>query len=266
VPADLDLAELMTTAVEVATRAAQFLQTERPVELATETKTSPTDPVTVMDTAAERIIVEALRERRPADGVLGEEGGERQGSSGVRWLVDPIDGTVNYAYRLPHWSVSVAAEVDGVVVAGAVVDPTIGETWTAIRGAGSWCNGERIACSVETRLGHALVGTGFGYTSPMRTKQAEVIRAVLPRVRDIRRVGSCAVDLCWTAAGRFDMFFEQGPNNYDFAAGGLVATEAGVQLGGLNGNPPGPAMIVAAPPPLFGPLHDLLAELRADES
>jgi myo-inositol-1(or 4)-monophosphatase len=258
-------AELLAIAVDVATRAGEFLLHDRPADLGTEAKTSPTDPVTVMDTAAEQLIVDALRVVRPDDGVLGEEGGERTGTTGVRWLVDPIDGTVNYGYQLPHWSVSVAAEVDGEVVAGAVVDPALGETWTATRGSGSWCNGKRVTCSTETRLDHALVGTGFGYTLPMRTKQAQVIRDVLPRVRDIRRVGSCAVDLCWTATGRFDVFFEQGPNIYDFAAGGLVATEAGVQFGGLRGAPPGPAMVVAAPPTLFGPLHDLLVELRADE-
>ena len=257
--------ELLALAVDVATKAGQFLLHDRPADLGVEAKSSPTDPVTVMDTASERLIVDALRAARPDDAFLGEEGGAQRGSSGVRWLVDPIDGTVNYGYRLPHWSVSVAAEVDGVVVAGAVVDPVIAETWTAVRGRGSWCNGERVRCSQETRLDHALVGTGFGYTLPMRTKQAEVIHSVLPRVRDIRRVGSCAVDLCWTAAGRFDVFFEQGPNIYDFAAGGLVATEAGVRLGGLHGKPPGPAMVVAAPPALFGPLHDLLADLRADE-
>jgi myo-inositol-1(or 4)-monophosphatase len=260
-----DPADLLTLAVDVATRAGEFLLHERPADLETEAKSSPTDPVTVMDTASERMIVHALRAARPDDAFLGEEGGAQQGDSGVRWLIDPIDGTVNYGYRLPHWSVSVAAEVDGVVVAGVVVDPAGGETWTAVRGSGSWCNGTRVSCSTETRLDHALAGTGFGYTLPMRTRQAEIIRSVLPRIRDIRRVGSCAVDLCWTAAGRFDVFFEQGPNVYDFAAGGLVATEAGVQLGGLNGKPPGPAMVVAAPPVLFGPLHDLLAELRADE-
>jgi myo-inositol-1(or 4)-monophosphatase len=257
--------ELLALAVDVATRAGTFLLNERPADLETEAKSSPTDPVTVMDTAAEQLIIDALRAARPDDAFLGEEGGAQRGSSAVRWLIDPIDGTVNYAYRLPHWSVSIAAELDGVVVAGAVVDPAIGETWTAARGKGSFCNDVRVHCSTETRLDHALAGTGFGYTLPMRTKQAHVIREVLPRVRDIRRVGSCAVDLCWTAAGRFDVFFEQGPNVYDFSAGGLVATEAGVQLGGLNGKPPGPAMVVAAPPALFGPLHDLLAELRADE-
>ena len=260
-----DPAELLILAAEVATRAGQFLLHERPANLETEEKSSPTDPVTVMDTESERMIVDALRAARPSDAFLGEEGGAQHGASGVRWLIDPIDGTVNYAYALPHWSVSIAAEVNGMVVAGVVVDPAIGETWTAVRGGGSFCNGERVTCSTETRLDHALAGTGFGYTLPMRTRQAEVIRSVLPRIRDIRRVGSCAVDLCWTACGRFDVFFEQGPNIYDFAAGGLVATEAGVQLGGLNGKPPGPAMVVAAPPALFGPLHDLLAELRADE-
>jgi myo-inositol-1(or 4)-monophosphatase len=258
-------AELLALAVAVATRAGEFLLTERPRDLGVAAKSSPTDPVTVMDTASERMIVDALRAERPEDAFLGEEGGAQHGSSAVRWLIDPVDGTVNYAYSLPHWSVSIAAEVSGEVVAGVVVDPVMGETWTATRGGGSFRNRERLHCSTETRLEHALAGTGFGYTVPMRTKQATVIRDVLPRVRDIRRVGSCAIDLCWTACGRFDVFFEQGPNEYDFAAGALIAMEAGVQLGGLNGNPPGPAMIVAAPPPLFGPLHDLLVSLRADE-
>lgn len=260
-----DPAQLLALATEVATRAAEFLLTERPNDLGIEAKSSPTDPVTVMDTESERLIVGAIRAARPDDAFYGEEGGQHAGSSGVRWLVDPIDGTVNYAYRLPHWSVSIAAEVSGVVVAGVVVDAVAGETWTATRGGGSFCNGVPVHCSTRTELGYALAGTGFGYTLPMRTKQAEVIRTVLTKVRDIRRVGSCAVDLCWTGAGRFDVFFEQGPNIYDFAAGGLVATEAGVQLGGLGGKPPGPAMVVAAPPALFGPLHDLLVELRADE-
>src|SRR5436305_14210347 len=233
-----DPGDLLALAVEVATKAGRFLLHERPADLGVESKSSPTDPVTVMDTASERLIVDAITSARPDGAFLGEEGGAQRGSSGVRWLVDPVDGTVNYKYRLPHWSVSIAAEVDGEVVAGVVVDPALGETWTATRGGGSYCNGERIACSTETRLEHALAGTGFGYTREMRIRQAEVIRHVLPRVRDIRRVGSCAVDLCWLGAGRLDVFFEQGPNIYDFAAGGLVATEAGVRLAGLNGRPP----------------------------
>jgi myo-inositol-1(or 4)-monophosphatase len=221
--------------------------------------------VTVMDTRAETFIVDSLRAARPDDGFLGEEGGAQSGSSAVRWVIDPIDGTVNYRYRLPHWSISIAAEVDGVVVAGVVVDPALGETWTAARGAGSRCNGAVVSCSTETRLDKALLGTGFGYTAQLRARQAEVLRTVLPRVRDIRRVGSCAIDLVWVAAGRLDAYFERGPHVWDYAAGGLICQEAGALVGVRPGRPGPPDLVLAGPPALLESLESLLMEVRADE-
>ncbi|MDX6285290.1 MAG: monophosphatase [Frankiales bacterium] len=251
--------ELLTLAVEVATSAGELLLTERPAgSIETGSKTSPTDLVTVMDTRVEAHIADRLRADRPHDGFLGEEGGAQVGDSGVRWIVDPIDGTVNYRYRLPHWSVSIAAEVDGVVVAGVVVDPSLGETWTAVRGEGARCNDAPVACTTESRLEQALVGTGFGYAAALRARQAEVLRTVLPRVRDIRRVGSCAIDLCWVAAGRLDAYYELGPQVWDYSAGGLICEEAGASFEVRPGKPDPPALVIAASPALFTPLQQLV--------
>jgi myo-inositol-1(or 4)-monophosphatase len=179
-------------------------------------------------------------------------------------VVDPIDGTVNYVYGLPHYAVSIAAEVDGRAVAGVVRDAASGEEWTAMRGHGAWRDGSRLACSQVAELGQALVATGFGYDAARRAHQASVLPTLLPRVRDIRRFGAASIDLCFVAEGRVDAYFEKGLNVWDHAAGGLVAMEAGVWVTGLRGAPPGPAMVLAAPPALHGPLHALLVELDAD--
>jgi myo-inositol-1(or 4)-monophosphatase len=258
---------LLRLATEVATQAGTLLSTQRPSgSIEAGAKSSPTDLVTVMDTAAERLIVEALRSARPDDTIVGEEGGERAGSGNVRWLVDPLDGTVNYNYRLPHWSVSIAAVVADEVVAGVVHDASAGETWTATRGGGARCNGVVVTCSGEHVLAQALVATGFGYAAEMRAAQADVLRGVLPRVRDIRRFGSCAVDLCWTAAGRFDAYFERGPQPWDYAAGALVAQEAGARVGGVGGGSTGEPVVLAAAPGLYEELAGLLSELGAHVS
>jgi myo-inositol-1(or 4)-monophosphatase len=236
------------------------------------TKSSPTDVVTEMDRAAEVLIRQRLLAARPQDAILGEEGGEEAGRFGpgrVRWVVDPLDGTVNYLYGLPDWSVSIAAEVDGTVVAGAVTVPSRGEVFTATLGGGAWLDaggGEPVLlrCNTSVPLEQALVSTGFGYEVPRRVVQGEVVGAVLPRVRDIRRGGSCAVDLCSLAAGRVDAYYERGVNYWDWAAGGLVATEAGALLGGLARAEASPSMTIAAEPVLFGRLRDLLASLDAE--
>jgi myo-inositol-1(or 4)-monophosphatase len=263
-PVDVDT--LRDLAVDVATRAGELLLNHRPRgPIDAGTKSSPTDLVTVMDTKSETEIRSWIREARPDDTVLGEEGGEEDGASDICWVVDPIDGTVNYRYHLPHWSVSVAVEVQRVPTVGVVVDPSYGETWVGMRGAGATCNGEPVACSSETRLEQALFATGFAYDASLRARQAEVLQAVLPRVRDIRRFGSAAIDLCWTAAGRYDGYFERGPQRWDWTAGALIAREAGVQVGGLHGQPESPRFVLAAPPPLFVAMHDLLAPLRPDE-
>ena len=271
-----DAGELLGLAVDVAQAAAAMLAAGRPAgpsgrpEVA-DTKSSPTDVVTEMDRAAEALIRERLLAARPRDAILGEEGGEQPGRYGpdrVRWVVDPLDGTVNYLYGLPDWSVSVAAEVDGTVVAGVVTVPSHGELFTATLGGGAWLwagdGTVALRCNTGVPLEQALVSTGFGYEVPRRVVQGAVVGAVLPRVRDIRRGGSCAVDLCSLAAGRVDAYYERGVNYWDWAAGGLVATEAGARLGGLARAEAGSSMTIAAEPVLFGQLRDLLASLDAE--
>lgn len=250
---------LRDLAVEAAQRTGRYLLAERPPGLGVAaTKSSPTDVVTEMDHAAERLIVELLRERRPGDGVLGEEGADDAGTSGVRWVIDPIDGTVNYLYNLPGWSVSVAAEVDGEVRAGAVAIPWFGEIFSAVLGEGAYRGSQRIRCNPAPGLPYALVATGFGYAAPQRARQAVAVSEVLPAVRDIRRFGSCAADLCGVACGRFDAYYEEGTQRWDLAAGALIAREAGARVEGFDGAAASAEMTIAAPPGLFEPLHDLL--------
>jgi myo-inositol-1(or 4)-monophosphatase len=267
---DPDPGRLLELACSAAGQAARMLASRRPAgplgrpEVA-DTKSSPTDVVTEMDRAAESLIARLLLAERPGDAILGEEGGE-SGHGRVRWIVDPLDGTVNYLYGLPDWAVSIAAEVDGTVVAGVVAVPARDEVFTAVLGRGAWLRraGQppiAARCNAPVPLQQALVATGFGYAAARRVVQGEVVAAVLPLVRDIRRGGSCAVDLCSVAMGRVDAFYERGVNYWDFAAGGLVATEAGARLGGLDGKPANPEMTLAAEPGLFGALHGLLASL-----
>jgi myo-inositol-1(or 4)-monophosphatase len=268
-PPTSDLLEL-ATAVAVAAGRLLLGRGGRPEVVAT--KSSPTDVVTEADRAAEATIRELIGEARPGDRILGEEGGETGAASQVRWIVDPLDGTVNYLYGLPDWAVSIAAEADGTVVAGAVFVPPRDELFSAALGGGAWLSREaldwrgedapqpiRLACNAGVPLDRALVATGFGYEAGRRLVQGEVLRAVLPRVRDIRRGGSAAVDLCSVASGGVDAYYERGVNLWDIAAGSLIAGEAGAQVTGLRGRPAGPSMTIAAAPPLLGELHDLLA-------
>jgi myo-inositol-1(or 4)-monophosphatase len=269
-----DPGELLALADAVAAEAAQVLAADRPAgpagrpEVAA-TKSSPTDVVTEMDRASEALIRRRLLAARPGDAILGEEGGQ-SGDGLVRWIVDPLDGTVNYLYGLPDWSVSIAAEVAGTVVAGVVNAPVHGEVFTAALGGGAWLRAAgtgpvALRCNTGVPLARALVSTGFGYEVMRRAGQGEVVGAVLPLVRDIRRNGSAAVDLCSLAAGRVDAYYERGVNYWDYAAGGLVATEAGARLGGLGGKPATPGLtVLAAEPVLFGELNDLLDGRGAD--
>jgi myo-inositol-1(or 4)-monophosphatase len=268
-----DPGELLGLAVAAAAEAGRFLAGGRPAGPSGRpgiagTKSSPTDVVTEMDRASEALIRRRLLASRPADAILGEEGGE-SGAGPVRWVVDPLDGTVNYLYGLADWSVSIAAEVAGVVVAGVVAAPAHREVFTAVLGGGAWLRAGdappvALRCNTGVPLAEALVATGFGYEVPRRAVQGEVIGALLPQVRDIRRGGSCAVDLCSVAAGRVDAYYERGVNYWDYAAGGLVSTEAGARLGGLDGRPASPGMAIAAEPVLFGQLRDVLASLDAE--
>ncbi len=263
--------ELLDIAVAAATAAGRMLTrgrlTGRPDVV--DTKSSPTDVVTEMDRASDRLIIAEIRAARPGDAFLSEEGGEERAavSAGVRWIIDPIDGTVNYLYGLPDWAVSIAAEQAGEIVAGVVHIPERGEFFTAVRGGGSFLRGSAdrgarpLRCTSGVPLAQALVATGFGYEAGRRAVQGEVVAALLPRVRDIRRGGSCAVDLCSLAAGRVDAYYERGINYWDRAAGGLIAEEAGARVAGLRGKPAGPSLTMAAGPGLFAELHDLLVAL-----
>jgi myo-inositol-1(or 4)-monophosphatase len=269
-----DPGELLELARDAAAAAGELLleRGSRPEVVAT--KSSPTDVVTESDRAAEELIRERIGAARPGDRLLGEEGGESVVGPGmpgahsdVRWIVDPLDGTVNYLYGLPDWAVSIAAETRGQVVAGVVFVPRRGEMFTATSGGGAWLtviglpgtSAARLACNADVPLDRALVATGFGYSAGRRLIQGEVLSQVVPRVRDIRRGGSAAVDLCSVASGTVDGYYERGVNLWDIAAGTLIATEAGARVTGLNGQPPGPSMTLAAAPRLLRELHDLLA-------
>ncbi|MBB5790934.1 inositol monophosphatase family protein [Jiangella mangrovi] len=228
------------------------------------TKSTPTDVVTESDTAAEALIRSRLFAARPDDGFVGEEDGSVVGSSGVEWVVDPIDGTVNYLYGIPQYAVSIAASVDGVVVAGVVLNPASGELWTAVQGGGAFLDGRPVRVSSCTSLSLALVGTGFGYDAGRRARQASVLLEVVPRVRDIRRAGAAALDLCAVASGRLDAYYERGLNPWDLAAGGLIAAEAGAVVSGLRGAAAGGELALAATPGVAVELTSLLERLGAD--
>jgi myo-inositol-1(or 4)-monophosphatase len=276
-----DPVEMMELAQEVAREAGAMILAGEPerdgdrpeVEA---TKSSPTDVVTAMDRAVEDLLRERLAKARPGDGLLGEEAGFQPGGTGLTWVLDPIDGTVNYLYRIPAYAVSVGlVEGDPTVpgawrpVAGCVHQPATGATWRAARGAGAWLAGvdrpaRRLRVAPPPELGQALVATGFGYRRERRAGQARVLSAVLPQIRDIRRIGSAALDLCAVATGTVDAYYERGVNVWDIAAATLVLTEAGGTVSGLRSAPAGKDMTVAAADPLHARLADLLADLDGD--
>jgi myo-inositol-1(or 4)-monophosphatase len=286
VPGPSEWHDLLALAVAAACTAGRMLAERHGRPAVVSTKTSPTDVVTEMDQAAERLIRSEILAQRPQDAILGEEGGQTGGDARVRWIVDPLDGTVNYLYGLPDWAVSIAAEAGGQVVAGAVCVPRRDAVFCAVLGAGAWraslagqpdpfrpaghgpgqvlAGQKPLSCNDDVPLARALVATGFGYERGRRQVQGQVLSAVLPRVRDIRRNGACAVDLCSVAAGNVDGYFERGVQYWDIAAGSLIAREAGAVVGGLAGKPAGSSMTIAAGPAVFHELHDLLAGLDAE--
>jgi myo-inositol-1(or 4)-monophosphatase len=226
---EADSRSLLTLAEDVAREAGEVLLSYRArTRLWTSTKSSATDPVSEADHAVERLISDRVAAARPDDGMLGEEAaGNREGTSGLRWVVDPLDGTVNYLYGIPQWAVSIAVEdADGAVV-GVVHDPNRDETFTARRDGGATLDGTPLAVTAPAGLSAALVATGFGYEPEVRRDQARMIADLLPTIRDLRRAGSAALDLCWTAAGRWDGYVEFGIKPWDRSAGGLVVSEAG---------------------------------------
>jgi myo-inositol-1(or 4)-monophosphatase len=299
--------DLLAIAVAAALEAGDLLASQEGRVAVAATKSSPTDVVTEMDGRAEELIRARILAARPDDAILGEEGGQVEGAADApaRWVVDPLDGTVNYLYGLHDWAVSIAAEVHGEIVAGVVYVPMRGELFTAVRGEGAWLESSRgssapargegdslasvaapagrpdseggsdipevsifgripLRCGPGVPLGQALVATGFGYTAERRTVQGEVVAALLPLIRDIRRNGAASVDLCAVAANRVDAYYERGLNYWDYAAGALVAAEAGAVVGDTRGGPPTTSMTVVAGPALFGPLRDALAALDAE--
>ncbi|WP_347354227.1 inositol monophosphatase family protein [Intrasporangium sp.] len=269
------LVELERLCTELAFRAGRFIHDERPGHVrVADTKSSETDVVTIMDRRSEQLLHDLVRQARPEDGILGEEGAHVSGRSGLTWVIDPIDGTVNYLYDIPAYAVSVAVvvgdpETPGAwrPVAAAVSDPCRGVVHHARRGGGAWTRPDRpdehdtgrdrrLAVSAEARLGRALLATGFGYEAQVRARQAEVLREVLPRVRDIRRIGSAALDLARVAEGTVDAYAESGINAWDLAAGWLLVEEAGGRVVGV-GEHPGPSLTVAAGPALVEPVRTL---------
>lgn len=255
-----DLGALCELAVSLAREAGDLLvEGARHRHAAVETKTSATDMVTELDRASEALIVRGIAAARPDDSILAEEGSGRSGTSGVEWVIDPLDGTTNYLYGHVAYAVSIAVEISGEPVVGVVANPPLGEVFTAVAGTGAHLNEEPIRISGCADLSTALVGTGFGYVAEQRERQAAMVSRVLPAVRDIRRNGAASLDLCWVACGRLDAYYEAGLQPWDMAAGALVAREAGATVCGFDGGPPSTESIVAACPSLSGPLLALLA-------
>ena len=218
------------------------------------TKSSPTDVVSEADVAAERAIREVLDRERPRDAILGEEGDDKPGESGLLWVVDPLDGTVNYLFGIPQWCVSVACE--GHV--GVILDPVSGECFRVVAGQAPTLDGAAMVASTRVDLSTALVATGFGYEASVREAQAAQVAQLLPQVRDIRRLGSAALDLAWTAAGRYDAYYERGVQRWDVAAGLLMCEAAGLEVRQLAARGPLPAGVLVAPAAIAGPLAEIV--------
>ena len=221
-------AELLDIAIEAAHRAGELLmESFRGDREEVSTKTSPTDLVSKADRDAERFLLDFITSKRPGDGMLAEEGGRAESSTGYRWVVDPLDGTVNFLFRIPVWGVSLAVEDPDGALVGVIHDPNRSETFSAGRGRGAWLNDRRLRVSDRTDLSTALIGTGFAYGVDSRIAQARIAAKVLGGVRDIRRAGSAALDLCSVACRRLDGFYEAYTQPWDRAAGALIVTEAG---------------------------------------
>jgi len=258
--------ELRDLALQIAREAAALVAERRAagVEVAA-TKTSVVDVVTEVDQASERLIRERILASRPDDSILGEEGDDLHGTSGVRWIVDPVDGTVNLLYGVPAYAVSIAAEVQGPegpeVVAGVVLNAATGVEYAAARGAGATRNGQPIRTRPQGPVDRRLVGTGFAYLRESRVRQAEAFTRLLPEIRDIRRMGACSLDLCAVAEGSLDAYLEEGVHLWDHAAGGLVATEAGAVVRTSPGRWGGVA-VLCAPKDGFEEFSELVQRIR----
>ena len=224
-----ELLELQDLAEKIAREAGELL-IERPSNFTLDQKSSLHDFATQMDHKSEALITERIRTARPDDGLLGEEGANRESKSGYTWVIDPIDGTVNYLYGIPGWCISIAVkDRDGYAV-GVVFSPATSMLWKASRGHGAYLNNQKIRCNDPIELNRALLGTGFAYDISKRNAQAELVRHLLPQIRDIRRLGACAVDISMVGSGSLDGFLEAGVFEWDFAAAVVIATEAGAKV------------------------------------
>ncbi|WP_425956955.1 inositol monophosphatase family protein [Xylanimonas sp. McL0601] len=270
-PDGVTVPALRALALSLATEAGDVIRTLRPERVTVAaTKSSDVDPVTAMDRAVEELLVARLTTERPEDAILGEEGDDVPGTSGLTWVVDPIDGTVNYLYGVAAYSVSVAVvagppdPAEWTVLAGCVHDVVADRTWSAGLGEGATLDGVPLPPVEPAPLARSLVGTGFGYAASRRAAQARVLTQVLPHVRDIRRLGSAAIDLCLVAQGSYDLYYERGLNPWDMAAGSLIAEEAGARVVGLHGAAPGVTVTVAGRGPALDQLVGLLEAADAD--
>jgi myo-inositol-1(or 4)-monophosphatase len=262
--------ELLSLARDIAETAGGLARRRRleGVEVA-DHKSSPVDVVTQADRETETLIRSMLADARPGDGFLGEEGGSTSSSSGLTWVVDPIDGTVNYLYGIPHWAVSIAVvegEPDPLTwraLAGCVANPMTGEVYSATEGGGAFSGNQQLRVAEAASLAQSLIGTGFGYDASVRAAQGAVVAALLPSVRDIRRFGAASLDLCAVATGRLNGYFERGLQPWDHAAGALVVREAGGVVTGADGAAGSAEFLLAAPPELASALGAQLAKLGA---
>lgn len=270
-----DLDPRLETAWQLAHEAGSYLLHDRPSDLAVSTKSSASDLVSAMDRGAERLIVEAIREQYPLDGILGEEGTNVDPKNGIRWIIDPLDGTVNYLFGLPMWGVSIAIEIDGQVRYGVVAVPPQGAVFVGVKGMGAYefefgvsasrsTPTKKLAVRTTTEMSQALVMTGFGYSPQLRAKQASLVQTLIPHIADVRRGGAAVVDFCWLASGFSDAYYEYGLNPWDYAAGALIAAEAGAIVGGLDSEDYSRFMI-AATPEIFDELQQKLRSSGAQE-
>ena len=254
-PALVDLARRAAIAA-----GAVLLDGQTEVRSSVTSKSTPTDMVSEMDTAAERLILTFIDRERPDDGVLGEEGSSRQGTTGVRWVIDPLDGTTNYLYGIPQFAVSIGIEVDGDAVAGVIHHPALDETFSATKGGGAFLGPRRLEVGGAPTLPLALIGTGFAYSAARRRRHGAVIASIIGEVRDIRRFGSAALDLCAVACGRLDGYFERHLGPWDLCAGSVIAAEAGAWVGGFDGGPASIDGVIACAPQLADDLVRLIEQ------
>lgn len=260
-----DTTDLLALAADLARRAGTHAHAGRAQGMqVVGTKLTDTDMVTRFDGECETIVVGGIRSQRPDDAIVGEEGASHRGTSGIEWHVDPIDGTTSFMYGLPTWCVSIGARDENGAIVGAVYLPDLDELFLARRGGGATLNGAPIHCSGLTDVSKALVATGFSYTPAHRTVQSQRVSQFIHQIRDVRRMGAAAVDMCFVACGRLDAYFEENLHSWDILAAELIAREAGVRTGDFAGGALHPGEVLVATPGVFCALSDLLVRAKAE--